>query len=71
MDGSSLLELFSVDGAPAGIRTRDLRLERPECLTGLHHRSSGGFMGVGVFICFPGVGVCFYFGWLGIVVGGP
>ena len=58
-------------GAPAGIRTRDLQLERLECLTGLHHRSTGGFMVVEVFICFPGLGWYFYLGWLGIVVGGP
>ena len=48
-------ELFSVDGAPAGIRTRDLQLERLECLAGLHHRSMGGLLEVDVFICFPGV----------------
>jgi hypothetical protein len=38
-------------GAPAGIRTRDLRLERPECLAGLHHRSTGSYWGRGVYKC--------------------
>ena len=71
MDGSSRLDLFSVDGAPAGIRTRDLQLERLECLAGLHHRSSGGFMVVGVFICFPGGGVVFLSGLVGYCCWGP
>src|SRR5574338_1564029 len=31
--------LFRSGSAPAGIWTRDLRLERATCLTGLHHRS--------------------------------
>ena len=54
-----------MDGAPAGIRTRDLQLERLECLTGLHHRSTEGFMVVEVFISFPGGGVVFLSGLVG------